>query len=138
MSVEYWPITGYGVEADALMPYLNVKKCVSFLRKQLNDDSIEELGFDIGDYLGGTVYDDFAEMLTYLDDTDCLTYCDTGYDGRNYLYYPATYPWHFSNKDPRSEYEVRERIYRAVSQICDIDKRTLDDMAGYIGEVGAS
>ncbi len=136
MSTEYWPITGYGVEADALVPYLNVKKCVSFLRKQLNDDSIEEIGFDVCDYLGGGLFDSFAEMLTYLDDTDVFTYCGTGCDGENYLYYSATYPWHISKNDPRSEYEVRERIYNAVSKICDIDKRTLDDMVGYIGEVG--
>ena len=136
MSTEYWPITGYGVETNALMPYLNVKRCVSFLRKQLSDESIEEADFDVDDYLYGGVYDDFAEMLTYLDDTDCLTSCSTGCDGENFLYYPATYPWHISNIDPRSEYEVRERIYNAVSKICDIDKRTLDDMVGYIGEVG--
>lgn len=135
MSATYWTIDGYGLDANELKRFINTGKCVSFLQGQLNNPDIKESDFNLDDYLYSSPYDCFAEMLTYLDDTDSLTYCN-GCDERSFLYYPATYPWHMSDTDPRSEYEVRERIYNAVSQIFDVDKRTLDDMTGYIGEVG--
>lgn len=136
MSTDYWSCTGFGVKAEDLLPYMNAKKCVKFLRNDLPNMSIDYFDFDINNYIYGEPFSCFAEILAECDETGSLTYGNTGYDGYSYLYYPPQYPWTILNKDPLSKIDVLKRIFDAVSKVCDIDLPTLTRMVDYIDEIG--
>lgn len=92
MSVSYWMCQGVGIRTNELLPFLSTQKCVQFMKTQLPDDDITEDKFNIDDYLYGNPFDNLAEMFTFCDDTDSLTYGDNG-EGEYYFYYMPTYPW---------------------------------------------
>ena len=91
MSMSYWICEGVGIRANQLRPFLNPQKCIQLLKEQLPSEEISEDGFDIDDYLYGEPFENLADVFTFCDDTDSLTYGDNG-NGESYFYYPPSYP----------------------------------------------
>ncbi len=118
MSMSYWMCQGVGVRTNELLPFLSTQKCVQFMKTQLPDEDIQEDKFDIDDYLYGEPFDNLADMFTFCDDTDSLTYGDNG-EGEYYFYYTPTYPWERTDNEPTSIEEVHKRIIDAVLCLCD-------------------
>lgn len=124
-----WAIIGIGLNADRVEPYLDKDKVLDLLFEQLpNEAEVRELihrrnnkedySFDIWDFTGasGSPFDGVADLLTYCDDTDSLTFGYCGYsDG--YLYYPPSMPWHMTETEPKTPEEVHRRIIAAVQKI---------------------
>lgn len=127
VSMDYWVIEGVGVNVDKLLPHLNNRKCVDIILTYFPDDedalkwktrrNLKD--FDIRDFLYGEPFDNFADLFTYCDVTDTLTYGDDG-DGASYLYYPPTMPWRRNPNEPKSIEEVHKRIIDAVKTITDL------------------
>ena len=131
MGKAYWVCEGIGIRTSELFPFLSTSKCIELIKEQTGNDVVpEEDGFDIGDYLYGTVFENLADMLCHCDDTSTLTYGDNG-DGEHYFYYIPTYPWNCRVNEPKNISEVHERIKNAVMRICDISeeqiKKLIDD-----------
>lgn len=101
MSMSYWICEGVGVRVNQLRPFLNPQKCIQLLKEQLPGEEISEDGFDIDDYLYGEPFENLADVFTFCDDTDSLTYGDNG-DGESYFYYPPSYPWERTENEPSS------------------------------------
>lgn len=74
MSMCYWICQGIGIRANQLRPFLNTQKCVQLLKEQLPGEEISEDGFDIDAYLYGEPFENLADVFTFCDDTDSLTY----------------------------------------------------------------
>lgn len=139
MSTSYWMIEGIGLNTDQIYLHLNKEKAVLLLIEQLEHETeiVAELGrllwsgdlsgFDIDDYLYGSPFDNFADMLTYCDDTDTITYGDDG-DGGHYFFYPPSMPWEMQDNEPQSIREVHNRIIKAVQKITDLDASEIDGM----------
>lgn len=137
MSLEYWVIDGVGMDANVIRPHINKKKLAMFLREQLSGelDIVNDMDrmlitddfsdLDIDDYIGGSPFENIADILTYCDDTDTLTFALDG-DGRYFLYYPPSMPWEMRDTEPQSIEEVHERIITAVQKLTDLDAKTID------------
>lgn len=135
MSTCYWMIEGVGLNTNELYDKINKRKLVDFLSKELPDDEETQSwkrksdlsGFDVEVYFDGNPYQNLADLLTYCDDTDTLTYGDNG-DGDYFLYYPPSMPWHLSDNDPKSIDEVHQRIIAAVKRLTDLSDDEIDEM----------
>ena len=139
MSMSYWMIKGVGLKTDEVMPYLNKEKVAKFLLEQLGNESedveilkrmlssghFNELNID--DYLHGMPFENFADVLTYCDDTDSITYGDDG-EGDYYFYYPPSMPWEMRETEPKTIREVHDRIIVAVQKITDLTPEEIDLM----------
>lgn len=135
MSLSYWIIQGVGIPASEVYPHLNKRKLINFLSKQLPDD--EEVlewkrkrdvsEFDIDDFLYGEPFENLADLLTHCDDTDSITYGDTG-DGEAFFYYPPSMPWHHTETEPKTLEEVHQRIVDAVMVVTDLSAEEIESM----------
>lgn len=95
------------------------------MKEQLPGEEISEDGFDIDDYLYGEPFENLADVFTFCDDTDSLTYGDNG-DGESYFYYPPSYPWERTENEPSSIVEVHERVIKAVLRLCDMTREQVE------------
>lgn len=139
MSMCYWMIEGIGFDTDKLVPWLNKGKVAQLLAEQLEDepDTVERLrqmissgdfsGLNIDDYLYGNPFENLADLLTYCDDTDSITYGSDG-EGSYYFYYPPSMPWEMMETEPKSIEEVHERIVAAVQKITDLKSEEINWM----------
>ena len=127
MSASYWICEGVGIRANQLCPFLNTQKCVQLLKKQMPGEEISEDRFDIDDYLYGEPFENLADVFTFCDDTDSITYADNG-DGECYFLYPPSYPWERTENEPSSIAEVHERIIKAVLRLCDMTREQVEDL----------
>lgn len=139
MSQCHWIIEGIGIDADRIRPYLNQNKLLDFLAEQLpeNDYVIELVqsrentgecpDFDIDDYLYGQRFQNIADLLTFCDDTDTITYGDDG-EGSHYFYYPPSMPWDRREEDPKTIEEVHQRIIAAVQKVTDLSDGEIELM----------
>ena len=127
MSVCYWICQGIGIRANQLRPFLNTQKCVQLLKEQLPGKEISEDGFDIDAYLYGEPFENLADVFTFCDDTDSLTYGDNG-DGESYFYYPPSYPWERTENEPSSIAEVHERVIKAILRLCDMTREQVETL----------
>lgn len=139
MSMVYWMIEGVGLDADNVRPYLDKEKLAKFLLEQLADEP-EDVEFlnrmlssgdfrelNIDDYLHGMPFDNFADVLTYCDDTDSITYGDDG-EGICYFYYPPSMPWEMRDTEPKTIQEVHDRIITAVQKLTNLTSEEIDLM----------
>lgn len=127
MSMSYWICEGVGIRANQLRPFLNPQKCIQLLKEQLPGEEISEDGFDIDDYLYGEPFENLADVFTFCDDTDSLTYGDNG-NGESYFYYPPSYPWERTENEPSSIAEVHERVIKAVLRLCDMTREQVETL----------
>lgn len=127
MSMSYWVIDGVGMNTDKIRPYLNPKKIVRFivekypgledLSKMVRKDDFSK--FCLDEYLHGALFESLGDMLTFCDDTDCMTYAGDD-DGGDYFYYPPSMPWHRWESDPQSLDDLHQRIVLAVQKVTDL------------------
>lgn len=127
MSMRHWVCEGIGIRTDKLYPYLDTKKCIRELKKQLPDETIRPDGFDIDDYFYGNPFNDMGEFLYHLDDSDTMTYGDNG-DGEHYFYYPPNFPWAMGPNEPKTIEDVHRIIINAVMKICNVDEDVIERM----------
>lgn len=132
MGVSYWAIIGIGIDAERLYPYLNPVKCAEFLNKEQDDLHFtpemcteDKLQFYLRDL--ECPFEHFADMLTFCDDTDTLTF-STDECGDSYFYYPPSFPWDAVKNEPKSLEEVHQRIANAVNCLCDISREELEGL----------
>lgn len=116
-----------GIRVNQLRPFLNPQKCIQLLKEQLPGEEISEDGFDIDDYLYGEPFENLADVFTFCDDTDSLTYGDNG-DGESYFYYPPSYPWERTENEPSSIAEVHERVIKAILRLCDMTREQVETL----------
>ena len=140
--MQYWLCKGIGIEVGKLEPHLNVEKCLSLAKEQFADEDIpaadEISGLDELEELlwSGGLFDNLADMLTFCDDTDTLTWDSNG-EGEYFFYYIPSYPWERVENEPQSLEEVHERIIAAVQRVCDISGKEIEEMIdNEIYEVG--
>lgn len=107
--------------------YELLEKCIQLLKEQLPGEEISEDGFDIDDYLYGEPFENLADVFTFCDDTDSLTYGDNG-DGESYFYYPPSYPWERTENEPSSIAEVHERVIKAILRLCDMTREQVETL----------
>lgn len=139
MSSSYWMIEGVGINTNEIRPHLNQDKLLDLLAEQLPEDSDviklvqsrEDIGkcpdFDIDDYLYGQPFENLADLLTFCDDTDTITYGDDG-EGGYYFYYPPSMPWELREDDPKTIEETHQRIVTAVQKVTDLSAAEIEEM----------
>lgn len=135
MSISYWIIDGVGIDVSKLEQFLNKEKLVKLLSEQIPDDetlieiiiSKEYDKLDVDDYLYGQPFNDLADLFTYCDETDTITYGNDG-DGGAYFYYPPSMPWHRTDSEPDTLDEVHKRIIKAVQVITDLTDEEIEQM----------
>lgn len=135
MSVSYWMIEGVGIDVNKIEPHLNKEKLAKLLDAQLpNDDIVNEIiekglydDLDIHDFLYGEPFANLADLLTHCDDSDSLCYGDDG-DLGVYLYYPPSFPWQRTEKDPETVEEVHRRIIEAVQRVTDLSREKIEEL----------
>jgi len=132
-------IQGVGLDAEKVIPYLKKEKLARVLIEQLTNEPnvakkinqmIASGNFDelnVYDYLHGEPFDNIADLLTYCDNTDSITYGDDG-EGGFYFYYPPSMPWEMRETEPKSVLEVHDRIIAAVQKVTDLDAETINQM----------
>lgn len=126
--MDYFICQGVGILAEELLPFLNKQKCIEIIKKEYPDEEVSEADFDIEDYFHGAPFANLAELLTFCDDTNTITYGDTGGCGTSYFYYIPSYPWERTENEPQSVDEVHERIIDAVLKLCDMPREQIEDM----------
>lgn len=138
MSLDYWAITGIGINANEIRSRIDSKKAALCVRKLLPfSDDQKELAdmtakddfsaFNIEDFCGGRVFENLADFLYCCSDSDFLTYDDDGV-GNSYLYYPPSMPWERIDGDPESEHEVVACIIKAVQKVTDMTACEIRDL----------
>lgn len=75
----------------------------------------------------GEPFENLADVFTFCDDTDSLTYGDNG-NGESYFYYPPSYPWERTENEPSSIAEVHERVIKAVLRLCDMTREQVETL----------
>lgn len=135
MSMCEWVVEGVGILADDIIPSIDKEKLYTMLLEQLPDD--EELlamkrtgnyaDLDIDDFLYGEPFENIADLLTFCDDTDSITYGEDG-EGSHYFYYPPSMPWHRTENEPESLDEVHKRIITAVKKITTLSDEAIEKM----------
>lgn len=137
--MDYWVINGIGINTNDIRPHLNQGKLLDFLAEQLPDDEDvikwvalrEETGkcpaFDINDFFYGKPFANLADLLTFCDDTDTLTYDDDN-EGSSYFYYPPSMPWELREDDPKTIEEVHQRIVAAVQKVTGLTADNIESM----------
>ena len=135
MSVLRWPIIGYGVTIDDISRYININKVGYELQRLLPNDNINiNENLLESDLFNGDPYCYFAEFLCDLTDTKWFNY-DTDGEGREFFFYPATYPWQRQDNEPKSEEDVDKEIVAILNKVCDLpDNETYP--IEYIEETG--
>lgn len=143
---QFWSFEGIGLKVSELYPYLDAKKVVNFLHKELPDDEeIDEIvktgrydrmnldpnvcvdgKLDIEDYVRG-VYNGLADMFTMCDDTDVLTYSSDD-EGGEYMFYPPSMPWQMTDTEPKSLTEVHIRIINAVQKLTNMTVAEIEEL----------
>lgn len=130
MSTDYWVIQGVGIDTDDIVFSNEKLKQMIMERPPYNKALAKKLHrgeFDIDDYLYGSYFENIADLLTFCDDTDTLTY---GADGdKSYFYYPPLMPWELSRNDPSDIEGVYENIINAVQKVSDM---TADEIKALI------
>lgn len=134
MSMDYWIVDGIGIDVDKIRPHLNKRKVINLILKHYPDNAYalkwrnhrDLTWFDIDDFLYGEPFDNLADVLTYCDDTDTLTYGDA--NGTAYFYYPTSMPWHLGDNEPKTQAEVRKRIIAAVMAITDLTESEIEEL----------
>ena len=148
MSMEYWAISGIGLEVTRFLPFISKDKLMNFLKDELPDDKqvrslLQSQMFRVLPVseivrleLCSSIFDNPADMFTYCDDTNCLTYDGNG-EGDWYLYYPPSMPWQLTENEPDSVEEVHHRIIAAISRLVDLAlseiESQIDDELNVIG-----
>lgn len=127
MSSLYWICEGIGIRANELYPFLSTQKCIRLLKERLPNKEISEDGFAIDDYLHSEPFENLADVFTFCDDTNSLTYGDNG-EGESYLYYTPSYPWDRTENEPSSIKDVHERIIKAVLRLCDMTRDQVESL----------
>lgn len=136
MGTEYWVIKGVGINTERIREYLDKVALANFCYHHLlNDDELYELirhenydDFDIEEYLHGQPFDNLADLLTYCDDTDTLTYGEDK-EGNSYLYYPPSMPWELRKEDPRTLSDAHDIIADAILKVTsELSRGTLIEM----------
>lgn len=127
MSKVYWMCEGVGIRTNELYPFLNKKKCISIIKKQMPDEEIDEDDFDIDVYFYGEPFENLGDLLCHVDDTGSLTYGDNG-EGEYYFYYTPSYPWDRAENEPKSIADVHERIIAAVLRLCDMSREKIETL----------
>ena len=127
MSTEYWICNGIGINVEYILPRLDKKKCMKFIESQIDGVEIEEKEFDINKFIEYPFFDNIADMLTYCDDTDTLTYTDNG-EGTYYFLYEPSYPWLRLPKEPETREEVYENIIKAVRKITNMQSYEIREL----------
>ena len=112
MSMDYWGIVGYGVSVENIRKYINEEKVNTLVRELNANELFEDDVFD-DDTFCGNPYNNFAEFLCELDETDTLTYDDDGNGGSYFLYCPK-YPWYIKENDPKSYKDIDESILKSL------------------------
>ena len=136
MSRCYWGIVGYGVSINSIYKYIDDKKVLKIILGLHPDIEIEE---DISDddwfY---DIYNNFAEFLCDLDETNSLSWQDTGDGGEAYFLYEPKYPWMFRNDDPMSYEEIEERIINILEKIIkdNTDMKEIRNLINHINDYG--
>ena len=135
MSMCEWVVEGVGILADDIIPSIDKEKLHAMLLEQLPDD--EELlamkrtgnyaDLDVDDFLYGEPFENIADLLTFCDDTDSITYGEDG-EGSHYFYYPPSMPWHRAENEPESLDEVHKRIITAVKKITTLSDEAIEKM----------
>lgn len=126
--MDYFICQGIGISAEELFPFLDKQKCITTIKRLHPEAKVSEADFDIEDWIFGMPYDSLAELLTFCDDTNTITYGDTGGCGTSYFYYIPSYPWERTENEPQSVDEVHERIIDAVLKLCDMPREQIEDM----------
>ena len=130
-----WPIIGIGICITDLEEDLDKERVALLLQEQLPEDENVRRIVQTGDYdklnldkyLHGRVFDNLADLFTYCDDTDTLTYADNN-GGYCFLYYPPSMPWERGESDPDSREEVHRRIIRAVKKLTTMPESKIAEM----------
>lgn len=136
MSLCYWWNEGIGIRVDNIYPFLDKQKCIAEIKAQLPDEEIEEETFDIDDFLYGEVFENLGDFLCHVDDSNLMTWGDTG-DGEYFFFYTPSYPWERRENEPSSIQEVHEHIIKAVQRICDMSAEEIEAIIDNdIAEVG--
>jgi len=135
MSADYWIITGVGIDTDGLYPFIDKAKVAKLLLEQFTDD--EELvqmvadgdydGLDVDNFVDGEPFNCLADMFTFCDDTDSLTYGDDG-AGKSFLYYPPSLPWQRADNEPETLQEVHKRLIDAVKKLTTLADSEIESM----------
>ena len=139
MSMEYWLIRGVGINADAVAPHIDLGKLTQLIRSNDNSQEkyqkflasfdAEDIGknnaIDISDALYDVYgYENIADLLTFCDDTDTLTYDRDG-EGGSYFYYAPSMPWEMLSNEPQTLDEVHDRIIKAVMKVTDLTREEI-------------
>ena len=132
MSVEYWLISGVGVDIYDITPHINNRKLIDVILRQCPDnEDIKQWEhrkdidkFDMEEFMYGSPFQNFADLLTHCDDTDTLTFGEDG-DGGIYLYYPPSMPWERTKNEPDSIEEVHRRLINVIQAITDMGENEI-------------
>lgn len=107
----------------------SVKACgeagsgVTFATIKKNEVEVSQNEYE----LHGEPFENLADVFTFCDDTDSLTYGDNG-DGESYFYYPPSYPWERTENEPSSIAEVHERVIKAILRLCDMTREQVETL----------
>ena len=134
MSMDYWPIIGYGVNLDKIYKYLNKEKVQKLIQDLNPNEIIDDDVFEDDTFYGG-LYTSFAEFLCELDDSHIFSYDD---DGNNieYFLYPPRYSWMKRKNDPKTVAECDDMIVKVLKKVYDISDEELKTHIEYIDTVG--
>lgn len=131
MSACYWIIEGIGINAEDIREFIDVGKFKKHLRENHKGERFAGLEtsdeFDIDDYLDGNLYDDLADLLTFFDSSDSLTYSEDE-KGDSYLFYPPSMPWDRTENEPHTREEVHRRIVKAVQGVTSLTEESIENM----------
>ena len=137
MSYSYWGIVGYGVCIDDITKYIDNEKVNLKVRELSPNETFEEDVFE-DDTFCGCPYNNFAEFLSELDDTNVLTWEDGGNSGKCFLMYSPKYPWQMNGNEPQSYEEIETRIVNALRKVCkqNISAQELKAEINHISDYG--
>ena len=118
--MDYWGITGYGINIDDIMDFVDKEKVKNIVCSLFKELSPEDDIFD-DDTFSGNPYNGFAEFLCDIDDTNLIG-CETDGQGTSYFLYIPPYPWLVRGvPQPKNSEEVAQIIIKTLSKVCNFD-----------------
>jgi hypothetical protein len=153
MSLSCWVIQGLGVALDNILGLLDAEKIRKHLIKDGFDFFLDIPKEEIRAYknaqnetrlkmLMDYLCMDFSELAEFIAESDrknLLSYDNNG-QGRNFLYYPRTYPWNRQRNECKTEESAQKHICTVIMRFTrkDVTPETIKNEICEINEEGYS